>query len=206
MVRRSGMGGETLPLPGLAGKRKPSGKRRQESHLSSRRKKRGYLLPRMEPPLQEAENDFDEANAPLATSLSPLVQARHYARLANGSTMFLRALSLSQSNMGLSEVLEGELWYVTSSTSLGRARSAAMQWVTCEDHRLTVFSSWSPQGRIIDTMHFDGVRVIFTFHHNHRHINSRRHAPMTRLTRCHENNPSMQLNIGNECGARQPKR
>ncbi|EKF32121.1 hypothetical protein MOQ_004033 [Trypanosoma cruzi marinkellei] len=75
----------------------------------------------------------------------------------------------------------------------GKRATLSMQWVTCDDHKLTVSSGWSERGRIIDMMQFDGIRVIFSFSHVHEHFSSMRQAPITRVVRRDENGNSISV-------------
>ncbi|EAN94516.1 hypothetical protein, conserved [Trypanosoma cruzi] len=160
-----------------------------------RRRRVGLLLPKLAHPVQETETDDEDGNAPLGTSFSPSLQAQQSVRLASTSFKFSRAVSLSRSNTSATENIEGELWYVTSNMGPGKRATLAMQWVTCDDHKLTVSSGWSERGRIIDMMQFDGIRVIFSFSHVHEHFASLRQAPITRIVRRDDNGNSIYVNV-----------
>ncbi|EAN89170.1 hypothetical protein, conserved [Trypanosoma cruzi] len=155
----------------------------------------GLSLPKLANPVQETETDDEDGNAPLGTSFSPSLQAQQSVRLASTSFKFSRAVSLSRSNTSATENIEGELWYVTSNMGPGKRATLAMQWVTCDDHKLTVSSGWSERGRIIDMMQFDGIRVIFSFSHVHEHFASSRQAPITRIVRRDDNGNSIYVNV-----------
>ncbi|CBH11018.1 hypothetical protein, conserved [Trypanosoma brucei gambiense DAL972] len=78
--------------------------------------------------------------------------------------------------------IEGELWYIAGEYGPGKGNAAAPQWVTCDRHRLVVWSSWCGQGRIIDTVSFDRLRLILNFSHAHTHKVCQRQAPVTRYS------------------------
>ncbi|PBJ69828.1 hypothetical protein BCY84_19208 [Trypanosoma cruzi cruzi] len=160
-----------------------------------RRRHVDLSLQKLANPVQETETDDEDGNAPLGRSFSPSLQAQQSVRLASTSFKFSRALSLSRSNTSAAENIEGELWYVTSNMGPGKRATLAMQWVTCDDHKLTVSSGWSERGRIIDMMQFDGIRVIFSFSHVHEHFASMRQAPITRIVRRDDNGNSIYVNV-----------
>ncbi|KAG5492557.1 hypothetical protein JKF63_01135 [Porcisia hertigi] len=103
-----------------------------------------------------------------------------------------RAGSISSENVPPPSVIqhiEGRLWYVTGKYGPGKRNSSA-QWVICEDHRLSVYSSWAKSSRLVEEVRFERVRIIFNFLHRHKHPHEMGScAPETRRLTIHRNEP-----------------
>ncbi|CAJ1034631.1 hypothetical protein, conserved [Leishmania lindenbergi] len=85
--------------------------------------------------------------------------------------------------------IEGQLWYVKGKNGPGR-KHASLQWVICEDQRLSIYSSWANSRRLIEEMCFERVHILFDFLHPHKHpevLGSG--APQTRRLSIHRNEP-----------------
>nr|CCM18904.1 hypothetical protein, conserved [Leishmania guyanensis] len=85
--------------------------------------------------------------------------------------------------------IEGQLWYVKGKNGPGR-KHASLQWVVCEDQRLSIYSSWANSRRLIEEMCFERVHILFDFLHPHKHpevLGSG--APQTRRLSIHRNEP-----------------
>ncbi|CCD20780.1 hypothetical protein, conserved, partial [Trypanosoma vivax Y486] len=128
-------------------------------------------------------SDNDSNNAEACVCSSPSVQARSSIRHLGVSASLARARSYTSIDEGSSDHIEGELWYITERTGPGKGKVTSPHWVTCNDHRLIISSSWSDKGRILDVVYFQQIKVILNFTHIHRHTAPRRSAPGTRYIR-----------------------
>lgn len=65
--------------------------------------------------------------------------------------------------------IEGEVWFIATKGALNTKKRDSSQWAVCEDHRLSIYSSWAESSRLVETMVFDRVRILFDYLHPHKH-------------------------------------
>ncbi|KAG5491018.1 hypothetical protein JIQ42_00906 [Leishmania sp. Namibia] len=145
--------------------------------------RRASMLPSLRVPvLEEAE----ASNTPDPYATSPF-------RGASPSIVsMVRAGSISSENMPPPpdiQHIEGQLWHVTKKNDPGNKKSS-LQWVVCEDQRLSIYSSWAPSSRLVEELNFERVHILFDFLHPHRHPEVMSSgAPKTRRMTIHRNEP-----------------
>ncbi|ORC84124.1 uncharacterized protein TM35_000491300, partial [Trypanosoma theileri] len=159
-----------------------------------------HLMPDLLPKDQENEGSIE--NVPTAHSLAGL---KPYSSIGAASASVARSHSLSTGRYkeDLLDNIEGELWYITPNTGPRKPNSIGANWVTCNTRHLMVYSSWGDQSRIIEAVHFDAIRILFSFSHVHKHKDKAVQVPMTVVSRQGQGKESsmskrMQSQTGNQ--------
>ncbi|KAG5467258.1 hypothetical protein CUR178_00899 [Leishmania enriettii] len=148
--------------------------------------RRASMLPLLRVPVLEEAEEAEASNTPDPYATSPF-------RGASPSILsMVRAGSISSENMPPPpdiQHIEGQLWYVTKKNDPGNKKSS-LQWVVCEDQRLSIYSSWAPSSRLVEELNFERVHILFDFLHPHRHPEVMSGgAPKTRRMTIHRNEP-----------------